>query len=201
MARKTNSTVFGVGITGNKYPCRINGVLTKEYRAWQNMIARCYKKTNDVYEDVICCNEWLLYDNFYEWLHKQENFNKWLNGYRWCVDKDILIKGNKIYSPETCCLVSFSINMLFAKRNKKRGDLPIGVCFENYTQKYLAHCNTGGNNGVNLGRYDSPKEAFCQYKDYKEQQIKQVATKEYNEKNITSKCYKAMMNYTVDIND
>lgn len=194
-------TVFGVGIAGNKYPCRVGGVLTKEYRSWQNMLARCYTEMDEAYNDASCCDEWLLYDIFYEWLHKQENFNKWLNGYRWCLDKDILIKGNKVYSPETCCLVSFDVNILFAKRKRKRGDLPIGVCFENHTQRYLAHCNTGEKNGVNLGRYDSPIDAFCAYKTYKEQQIKQIATEEYNKGNIIKQCYEAMMSYSVDIDD
>lgn len=194
-------SVFGVGITGDKYPCKINNVYTKEYRAWQNMLSRCYKKVYETYDDVTCCKEWLLFENFYEWLHGQENFNKWING-DFAVDKDILIKGNRTYSPETCCLVPHDINVLFIKRKKARGDLPIGVCFENYTKKYLAHCNGGSRNkGINLGRYNTPEEAFYAYKRYKEKLIKKIAQDEYTKGNITKQCYKAMMNYEVEITD
>lgn len=103
-----DKNVIGVGITGNVYPVTINGKSTKEYSAWQGILYRSFdKETKDkhpTYKDVTCCEEWLYYPNFYEWLHSQKNFDKWLNGERWAIDKDILIKGNKIYSPEACCL-------------------------------------------------------------------------------------------------
>ena len=45
----------------------------------------------------------------------------------WELDKDILVKGNKIYSPDTCCFVPKEVNTVFTKRQSKRGDYPIGV--------------------------------------------------------------------------
>jgi hypothetical protein len=71
------------------------------------------------YKNVSCCKEWFLYDNFYEWLHKQENFEIWKNMPRSALDKDILVKGNKVYGPDTCCLVPNYVNSLFISRNKK----------------------------------------------------------------------------------
>ena len=50
------------------------------------------------------------------------------------IDKDILYKGNKIYCPEKCIFVPFSINSLFTKRQNRRGDYPIGVCKNNEGQ-------------------------------------------------------------------
>lgn len=195
-------SVFGVGITGNRYHPRINGEYTKEYRAWQNMLSRCFKKTYDTYQDVTCCKEWLLFDNFYEWLHSQENFEKWFNGEKWCLDKDILVKGNKIYSPETCCLVDFDINMLFVTRKKSRGTLPIGVHYLKRVNKYIAYCSSGKEKNNNyIGLYDTIEEAFLAYKEYKEAIIKQIAQEEYNKGNITEECYQAMMNYEVEITD
>ena len=35
-------SVFGVGITGVKYQTTINGVNTKEYDLWKDMLRRCY---------------------------------------------------------------------------------------------------------------------------------------------------------------
>ena len=35
-------SVYGVGITGTKYPISVNGVKTKEYTLWTGMLQRCY---------------------------------------------------------------------------------------------------------------------------------------------------------------
>ena len=120
-------SVYNIGIIGSKYPTKINGIKTPEYIAWHSMLTRCYTKSyvdgeNNYkkYENVVICDEWLLYENYYEWLHSQENFDQWYNGTHWHVDKDILIKGNKVYSPETCCLVPDYVNTLFLKTEKTR---------------------------------------------------------------------------------
>lgn len=198
-------SVYGVGIIGNKYPVSINRIKTKEYAAWSHMIGRCFdKKTKDkhpTYQNVSCCDEWLNYENFYEWLHSQSNFNKWYNGKQWSLDKDILNKGNKVYSPENCCLISKSVNSLFTKSNTKRGSLPIGV-----TKKgngYIAQCeNPINNKRGHIGSYLTPEDAFYSgYKSHKEDIIKQVAQIEYNKGNITKECYEAMLNYQVEITD
>lgn len=198
-------SVCGVGIIGDKYPISINGNLTKEYKIWLSMISRCFKKEYKdkypTYIDVICCKEWLLYENFYEWVHNQENFSKWLNNNsRWCLDKDILIKGNKIYSSETCCLVPENVNNLFIKGNANRNNLPIGVsvCGNKYRANYH---NPYTNKTKYLGVYSTPKEAFDVYKRNKENVIKQIAKSEYDKGNITEKCYNAMMLYQIEIND
>jgi hypothetical protein len=198
----------GVGIVGNKYPTKDkNNKRTKEYAAWSSMITRCYTKTyvnNENfyhrYEDKVICNEWLLFDNFYEWLHSQENFDKWLNGNHWEVDKDILIKNNKIYSPETCCLVPHDINTLFIKSNKIRGDFPIGVTYKTRDNIFEAQCNVNSKETY-LGRYDNALDAFYAYKNFKENLIKKTAQEEYDKENITKRCYEAMMSYEVEITD
>jgi hypothetical protein len=99
-------TVFGVGIIGTKYPVSINCVHTKEYTVWKSMLKRCYdnktKERQPYYKNIKCCEEWLNFEMFCDWLHSQSNFEKWLSGSRWALDKDILIKGNKEYSPKTC---------------------------------------------------------------------------------------------------
>lgn len=193
--------VCGVGMIGVKYPATINGVITKEYNTWKHMLDRCCDKAIKVkyptYKNAVCCNEWLLYENFYEWLHEQENFDKWYNGNRWNLDKDILIKGNKIYSPETCCLVPQNVNVLFTKRDTKRGNLPIGVQKQN--NKYKASFNMSKH--INCPVKDTISEAFLDYKECKELYIKQIAIEEYEKGNITRKCYEAMTNYQVEITD
>lgn len=195
-------SVFGVGIVGNKHKSRVNGLYTKEYRTWQNMLGRCFTKTYETYDDVTCCKEWFLFDNFYEWLHSQENFDKWLNGEKWAIDKDILIKRNKIYSPDTCCLVPHNVNILFLTRKKSRGDLPIGVHYKKESKKYMAYCSNGEKGTHDyLGLHETKEEAFLAYKNHKEFKIKHLAEEEFLNGNITKKCYDAMMNYQVEITD
>lgn len=197
-------SVYGVGITGNKYPRSKNCRNIKEFETWNNIILRCYsqifKENQPAYKDVSCCEEWLNYENFYEWLHIQPNFDKWYSGKRWAVDKDIINKGNKVYSPENCCLIPQSVNCLFLKRKANRGDLPIGV--RKIGKSFEASCSDPFvNKTIKIGRYKTIEEAFQAYKNYKENLIKKIAKIEYNSGNITERCYNAMMNYEVEITD
>lgn len=197
-------SVCGIGMIGAKYPSKINNKATKEYKMWNSMLERCFvtkhKEKHPTYQSASCCQEWLLYDGFYEWLHNQENFNEWYNGERWAIDKDILIKGNKVYSPETCCLVPMNVNSLFTKCDAARGSSPIGVCERKHG--FEAWCKNPFTNKIEyLGYYSTPERAFQVYKTYKEKIIKQVAQEEYNKGNITKQCYEAMLNYKVEITD
>ena len=199
-------SVYGVGIVGDKYPTNNSKKKIKEYQCWADLLFRVYgNKRNDStslrYKECTICDEWLYYPNFYEWLHNQENFDKWYNGERWCLDKDIIIKGNKIYSPETCCLVPNNVNTLFVKKDANRGGLPIGVT-KNHN-KFMALCSTPllGMHNKYLGNYNTPLEAFYAYKYFKEDLIKEIAEIEFYKGNITKKCYDAMINYKVEITD
>lgn len=194
------ANVCNIGITGNKYPTN-----TKEYKTWLSMIQRCFSEKEKIkcptYRDVACCDEWLLYENFHDWLHSQENFEQWLCGKRWNVDKDILVKGNKIYAPEYCCLVPHNVNTLFIKCNAARGELPIGV--HKNKNHFIALCrNPIKNKYEYAGNYPTLDEAFyLGYKSHKENIIKQVAQIEFDKGNIIKECYEAMMNYKVEITD
>jgi len=208
-------SVFNVGIVGDMYPAYMNYKKEKEYTIWTGMLERCFsnkfKEKQPTYQDVMCCEEWLYYPNFYEWLHAQENFEKLLNGLdsdkgSWALDKDILVKGNKIYSSETCCIVPHKINALFVKNNANRGNFPIGVYYKKEMDKYEAKVSKFDKNQRNyymsIGTYPTPEDAFyLGYKPYKEKYIQQIAQEEFNKGNITKKCYDAMMKYEVEITD
>lgn len=197
-------SVYGVGIVGNKYPLKVNGKETKEYVIWRGIIQRCYhqkcKEQHPTYKNVTCCDEWIYFENFYEWIHSQDNFDRWLNGERWAIDKDIICKGNKIYSPDTCCLVPMNVNSLFVRASLKKDRYPIGVTKQRGA--FVSVCrNPLTNQKEYFGRHQSLIQAFLSYKNAKESYIKQVAKEEYNKGNITKKCYDAMMNYEVEIDD
>lgn len=192
-----DKNVCGVGITGDIYP----STNTKEYSTWQGILHRSFdeevKNEHFTYQDVTCCKDWLYYPNFYEWLHNQPNFDQWLTGERWAIDKDILVKGNKIYSPDTCCLVPQRVNQLFALPTKNSEYL-LGV--QKSYNKFIAEiCKNDGSESRYIGTYNTEQEAFEAYKQYKEKIIKKVATEEFAKSNITKKCYDAMMSYEITI--
>ena len=196
--------VYNVGFIGEgKYKPNINRKNTECYTVWQHMIRRCYDnkihKKRPTYIDCKVCDEWLNFQNFAEWYYN--NYYE-VEGEQMCLDKDILYKGNKIYSPETCVFTPNGINVLFTKSNKARGKYPIGVSKEKTTGKFKAECQKQlceKSESRYLGLYDTPKEAFEVYKIEKEKYIKYVADK-YKDK-IPENLYNALYKYEVEIND
>lgn len=191
-----------VGYIGiGKYNCTENGHLTEEYKKWISMMRRCYDneylKRQQTYLDATICKEWHNFQNFSEWYLN----NKWCDDIKLCVDKDILIKGNKIYSPSTCILVPSKINNIFTKHESKRGKHIIGVT--EFKGKLVAQCSNGNRSKpVHLGYFKTELEAFNAYKQFKESYIKQVAD-DYDSKypNFPKRLYDAMYNYEVEITD
>ena len=177
-----------------------NGKHSKCYEVWVKMLQRCFDEKYQIkrptYKGCEVCAGWLNFQVFAKWFYN--NYYE-IEGERIHLDKDILIKGNNIYSPETCVFVPQRINSLFVKRNKVRGEYPIGVSYHKMSKKFVVHCNAYDNKKINLGYYSTSKEAFNVYKEFKEQYIKEVAD-EYKDK-IPTKLYDAMYNYKVEITD
>ena len=192
--------VYGVGYFGiGEFKSKDeNGKTTKCYETWQGIHERCYshkyQEKEPTYKNCKVCQEWNNYQNYAIW--HIENYYE-VGNERMALDKDILHKGNKIYSPETCVFVPQSINSLFTKRNNKRGEYPIGV--SKVKNKFQARLCKGNGKEIHLGYYTTPEEAFLAYKIAKEKYIKEVAEK-YKDK-IPYRLYEALMNYEVDIND
>ena len=197
-----DKTVYGVGYLGEgKYKVYIDqDHLEPVYNVWRTLLGRvCTEKHREqfpAYADCEVCEEWLCYQNFAEWWNKNMYH---IGTERMHLDKDILIKGNKIYSPNTCVFTPQNINKLFTKSNRTRGELPIGVYKVNgYDNKYASHFNSCGKL-VNLGTFNTIEGAFNAYKEAKEKEIKRVAD-EYKGK-IPQKLYDAMYRYQVEITD
>ena len=130
------------------------------------------------------------YCDFKKWY--EDNYYETKFGDKMCLDKDILIKNNKLYSPKTCIIVPERINLLFIYKSKN--GLPCGVGYDKSRKKYRAQMNNKF-----LGRFDTPEEAFYSYKEAKEKEIKKVAD-EYKD-DIPQKLYEAMYSYEVEITD
>jgi hypothetical protein len=154
-----------------------------------------YKEKNPTYINCSVSSFWHNFQNFARWY--EENWKPWMDT-TWHLDKDILFKGNKIYSPETCCLVPREINLLFVKCDKSRGNLPIGICNSENKKKFLVSLNKGGKQ-VHIGTFDTIEEAFQAYKTAKEEYIKEMA--DVWKPLITKQVYQALINYKVEITD
>ena len=196
-------SVYGVGIIGNEKSIDENGQTIKSYLVWHSMLERCYsdecQKKNPTYKGCTVCSEWHIYSNFKKWYN--DNYYE-IGTERMALDKDILVKGNKTYSPDTCVFVPQNINTLFTKCNKARGKYPIGVTFNKNKNKYTVFCNIFYNAKSklkHLGYYNTIEDAFNAYKEFKEKRIKQVA--DYYKDKIPDKLYEAMYNYKVEITD
>ncbi len=183
---------LGVGICDIPYSCQ-----EAYYESWRSMLIRAYdpiyKKRFPTYVDCEVCPGWLTLSNFKRWFEDPEN--GYQQGYH--MDKDILVKDNKIYSPQTCCFVPQEINLLFARKQRKNG-LPAGVTFRDNAFRAQICINK---KKIHLGRFSTKEEAFKAYKDFKERHIKDVAEKYFQEGRITKKVYDALLNYEVEIAD
>lgn len=195
-------SVCGVGYFGvGEYGGKNHGGTSKCYESWRGIIERSYdnklKLERPTYVGVTCCEEWHNYQNFAKWY--EENYYE-VENEKMHLDKDVLFKDSKIYSPETCVFVPQRINTLFVKSNGTRGDYPIGVYFHKREQKYVAQCRVLERDQQKfLGYFNTPEEAFQRYKEFKEEYIKQVA-EEYKDK-IPQKLYEAMLKWEVEITD
>ena len=189
--------VYGVGYFGEGiYTSRVNnGPQTKCYKIWKEMLGRCYCKKVSNYKTygekgVIVCDEWHNFQNYVKWYYtncKNPSF---------CVDKDFLHKGSKIYSPKTCCFIPNEINVQLTLRTSERGNLPLGV--RPCGQKFQVQINRNSKKEY-LGLFNTIEDAFNKYKEVKEAYLKSLAEKYKDE--LTEEVYNAIHNYTININD
>ena len=193
---KTNNIIHKVGDRGDDKSL-IDGN-PKIYQVWCAMLQRCYSQHNEYikrnYKDCEVSSYFRNFPQFLEWWKmKSEGISVDLQ-----LDKDILIKGNRLYSETTCTLVPRDVNMLLIKRDKARGKYPIGVTYCKNTKRYKAQFSKF-NVITHLGFYDDIEGAFLAYKKAKEEHIKEVANK-YKDV-IEDKVYEILMRYEVDIDD
>lgn len=196
-----SKSIAGIGYIG----VGINNIKNRpyEYKMWSNMINRCYKirtdRRRDInYQNCYVSDEWHNFQNFVQWF--DENIKHYKVDEPLCIDKDLLYKGNRIYSKYTCVLVPNRINLFLTLTKFSRGTLPIGVYFDRKQNKYKAQCCDPLNRySRNLGRFNSIEEAFYKYKETKEKYAHDLA-QEYSGK-IDIKVLNALYNYKVDISD
>ena len=196
---KNKKLVVGVGTNDADYPVyvRINGkrLVMPAYRAWNNMLTRCYSDKFHIkqptYIGCTVSEDWLYFTSFKQW-----HDDNYVDGRQ--LDKDLLIKGNKIYSPNTCVYIPSALNTLLNDRAAERGNYPIGVSFNKEKRKYETRCkhpaSSGGSNKIKfLGYYDTPEIAHNAYIEFKSMVIRKSAQYYLNRREIDLKLFNALV--------
>ena len=169
------------------------------YKRWYDILYRCYSDKLHArapsYIDCEACEEWQNFHSFLNW-HKKNYYEVIIDGKKskMDLDKDILVKHNKIYSPETCIYVPHEINTLIVNGKGNRGEYPVGVWLDKEKKKYRANIGS-----KKLGTFNTVEQAFAVYKKEKEKKIKDMA-RTYKE-HIPDKLYQAMVHWKIEITD
>ena len=181
-----------VAHNSKRYPTKVNNVRLKAYEIWRHMVKRCGhldQVSENNYQDVYVCDRWLDYSNFYEDVTSMLSYRE----IKFCLDKDLLVVNNKVYSKDTCCFLPYEINNFLTDSRATRGEFVVGVDFHSKTKKFRARCQK------HLGLFDTEQEAFLVYKNAKEYHARTLANV-WKEK-IDDKAHQALLNYTVNIED
>lgn len=196
--RVVRATVCRVGYNDSLFQPSIKGKVVWQYELWKGLIKRTcdnkHRQGRPSYQDVTCCSEWLSFSNFVEWVNKEVDYKgKPVNLE---LDKDLIIRGNRVYSPATCSFVPQEVNKLLSSGKASRGKYPVGVVFNRTGGRLSVSLGCDGEKRY-LGLYDTPEEAFAVYKAAKEAHVKVVADR-YKEV-LKPEVYNALMAWEVDI--
>ena len=191
-----NKFLYDRGYLGvGKYTATINRKATKAYDAWTKMFLRSYKEQwhqiEPTYKECDVDERWWNFQVFAEWFYN--NYHE-IPNMSIQVDKDWIIPGNKIYSPEACELVPAIINTCILTHDKKiqaNKDIPIGIQVTASGKYKPRVCRYGKR--IECGTYETVEEAMSVYLNKKVQYIKELADK-YKDY-ISNRLYDAMYHY------
>jgi hypothetical protein len=171
--------VYGWG--ENDYPVGYEVKDCPFYRKWHSMVRRCHsrnsQKTHPCYKGVTICEEWKSFWAFKRWMEKKDWEGKHL-------DKDILIPGNKEYSPDACLFVKRHINNQGVRTDPQKPipgkKYPQGVYLErrkNGPDKYRAQIKIDGKN-ERLAQFPTVEAASSAYCKAKSEYLRVLAEKQ-----------------------
>lgn len=145
---------FGEG----KHKAKVNGKNTKVYDVWNSMMKRCYDNKRPTYKDCSVSPRWLNFQVFGDWFE-----NNYIIGFE--LDKDLLIKGNKVYSEETCTFIPQCLNKFIANNRICSADGCSGVTWHKRDKKWVAQISDVDNNtNLHLGYFHKQNDAVDAYK-------------------------------------
>lgn len=193
--------VYGVGYIGvGEYTAKKDGKITEHYDAWRGALRRSYdKKFHHKYPTYIGCSvdpRWHNYQEFCKWADNQVFFK----GYK--LDKDLLVRGNKIYGPDTCTYLPNELNCIISMQYTARESVPNGVSKvwnPKAKKTWVANVSQKGDKSKPkshcIGYFTTPEEARLAYISAKKAYIEERATL-YRDR-ISKAAYNALMAWEI----
>jgi len=185
---KKSKLVYGWGINDADYRIGITNKVNGKsvfvwrcpyYTKWVDILKRCHdpkeQARNPTYIGCTVCEEWKYLSNFIKWVDSQPN-RDWQN----CEpDKDLLINGNKIYSPATVVFITKNLNGFLTTSLNNRGEFMLGVYYHKRDQAYRAQCNNpmsdSKSDGRHIGNFKTEIEAHKAWQAKKHKYACQLA--------------------------
>ncbi len=195
--QKARKLIYGVGINDSDYVTVKREFIIGEdgrkkriivwrcpfFATWRSMLARCYSETylksRPSYEGCSVCEEWLTFSNFKAWMCTQDWEGKEL-------DKDILIRGNRVYCPNTCVFVYNDINSFVKVEEFSRGLCLPGVHIHTQDGRFCARVSVAGK-VQHIGLFKSEEDAHSAWKREKYLQVIQMQNR------IPEKVFQALL--------
>lgn len=168
--KKVKPTVYGVGINDSKYPVKD----CPYHRVWSSMLSRCYsprvQERYPTYKGCTVEEGWKTLSVFKKWMEAQQ----WEGRY---LDKDLLVKGNKVYSADTCLFVDSVVNTFIPNNEFNSNGFPTGVTWRKKDQRFVAQISNPIRKSIeDLGSYELPSEAYDQWLYRKGQLAEELAS-------------------------
>lgn len=169
LKRPNKRYVCGFGLNNLEFSAqpKVEGkqIIHPGYRAWHNMLSRC----NDwdierlpSYRGITCDEVWKYTSNFILWY--KDNYRAGL-----VLDKDLLSRGNTIYSVGTCMYIPKEINSFLTSADSIRGENFLGVDFQSSGFRARISLNNKSNH---LGYFKTQEEAHRAWQLAKIEQAK-----------------------------
>lgn len=157
--------ICGIGVNDYKEKVNIDGKIIKPYKVWYSMLNRCYSEKYQnrypTYKDCTVCDEWLSFANFKKWYDENYPHHLENKGIKLDLDKDLLVTGNKIYSPDTCVFIPHEVNVLLAISRNSNTSGYQGISYSNHHKKWIVQTSKfiKKNKSRYIGLYDNINEA------------------------------------------
>lgn len=144
------------------------------FRTWAEMVRRCHsvreKERYPTYAECIVDERWRKFSAFRGWMIEQDWEGKQL-------DKDLLIKGNKVYSPDTCLFVDKYVNTFLTEKKSKVSDYPTGASYHKRSKLFQSVISIKGKT-TTVGVYKTAEEAGKKYLQVKYQLALELAAQQ-----------------------
>lgn len=175
--------IYGIGFNSGRHVAKTSdNSISKCYDCWRRILFRStteWWEKHPTYTGTSVCDEWKDYSSFADW------YSISCNNLDWDLDKDLLLNGNKQYSPEHCCFIPEEINKAIVVRSKLTGVSKKGNLFEVYFRsKYV-------------GNSRCFNEAQELYRKTKESEVRSLA----NTPHLSENARNALKNFSLGIED